>query len=192
MSDTNTTPRPWSPTAPSLLWAHEFRRENIHLLNQLDTTRSNLASTTTALEALKQTVSALETVVQGLRARDENENNQVDHASEELKKRVTKLKEGVNARFTAVEDVIDSVKGENCNLRNTLDEVRGRWEGVEGHCEKIREGMREELGAFVKEVVAREIEALRSGLRCDGCRVGRGILFFLLLVRAGWDTDEFW
>lgn len=183
------TPRPWDPTAPSLLWAHEIRRENIHLLNQLTTTQSDLSKTTHALSSLQQTVSSLERTLQDLRARENKAHAEAEieaeaDAREALGRRVTELEGGVNARLEELGRVVDEVKGENRRLEGVIDGVKDEWDkGLESAVgmqvgvvrSDMRDMMRAEVGKVVDEVVGREMEGLQGG-GCGGCCCGRGIL----------------
>ncbi|PLB38340.1 uncharacterized protein BDW47DRAFT_125490 [Aspergillus candidus] len=56
---TSRPPSHWNPTAPSLLWAHELRRENIHLINRLDTAHAELTSLTSTVAELRRTTAHL-------------------------------------------------------------------------------------------------------------------------------------
>ena len=190
--ENNITTRPWDPTAPSLLWAHEIRRENIHLLNQLTTTQSDLSNTTHALSTLQQTVSALERTVQELRAQsDSHVHAEVEakveaeaDAREALGRRVTELESGVDARFAEIGITIEGVRGDNKRLESVIDGVKGEWdEGLENaigmQLGVIRRDMKDMIKAevcmLVEEMVGREMEGVRCG-GCGGCCCGRGIL----------------
>ena len=181
--DNTPTTRPWDPTAPSLLWAHEIRRENIHLLNQLSTTQSDLSKTAHALSTLQQTVSSLETAVQNLRAR-ENNNTQAEaeaeaETREALGRRITGLEENINARLEEFGKVLEGIGGENKRLEGLVNGVRGEWEkGVESAVgvqlgvvkADVRDMMRVEVSRVVREVMCREME----GLQCCSC-CGKGM-----------------
>ena len=178
--------RPWDPTAPSLLWAHEIRRENIRLLNQLTTTQSDLSKTIHALSILQQTVSALERTVQDLRARENNNTHseakveaEAD-AREALGRRVTELGGGIDARFAELERAVEGVKGENKRLEGLVDGVKDGWgEALESAVgmqvgmvmSDMRDMMRVDVGRVVDEAVGREME----GLQCGRCYCGRGM-----------------
>src|SRR4051794_519828 len=66
---TNPTRQPYSnsPHPSTFLWAHELRRENIQLVNQIDGLRAELAAANDTIASLNRNLENLE-----LRAREEN------------------------------------------------------------------------------------------------------------------------
>ncbi|KAL5339224.1 hypothetical protein BJX70DRAFT_175458 [Aspergillus crustosus] len=57
--NTNPQKRSWDPSAPSILWAHELRRENIQAANQMDSLQTILASANKSIAALHESVEHL-------------------------------------------------------------------------------------------------------------------------------------
>ena len=165
----------------NLLWAHEIRRENIHLVNELDTTKATLATTTTTLNALQQTVSSLEATVQTLTAPAANANANPNtgtssrsgasetseiNISDELETRITELEGGINARIGEVVKRIEGVERENrsekrrnwdwdsAKMREEVERcVEGRWARI----------MDEDVRGFVRDVVCQEMQSLLPG-----------------------------
>lgn len=56
------------PIHTSLLWAHQIRRENVHLINRIDSLERTLSSTTETALAAKHGVANLEALAQSLTA----------------------------------------------------------------------------------------------------------------------------
>lgn len=73
MSKPNNPQNQTLPPLSSLLWAHEIRRENIHILNELDTTKTNLQGTTSSLATLEQALASLNETVKKLQNVTETE-----------------------------------------------------------------------------------------------------------------------
>lgn len=67
MTNSNTERRDAIPPL-ALLWARELRRENVHLVNELDTTKSNLDSTMSSVSTLEQTLTVLDETVKKFQA----------------------------------------------------------------------------------------------------------------------------
>ena len=184
------------PPPTTLLWAHEIRRENIHLVNELDTTKATLATTTTTLNTLQQTVSSLEATVQTLTAPTANANANTStgagsrtgatetseiNASDELEAKIRELEGGINAR---IGDVVRRVEG--VERENTRSEKRKDWNWDSSK-------VREEVGRFVQERWARMMdEDVRGVVRdvvrgeMEGLQAQRGqsSLLCLLCFRA--------
>ncbi|PKX91850.1 uncharacterized protein P174DRAFT_514255 [Aspergillus novofumigatus IBT 16806] len=132
-----TTVRAWDPTAPSLLWAHQIRRENIHLVNQLDSTRADLAGAISTIKELKQQLNELREHAQ---TADTN-HDACDRKLKDIPGRIETRLEGISSR-------IDAVECENGRLKERLD-------GIErGHREQNGLG---ELGESIRRQVLDEV-----------------------------------
>lgn len=173
------------PPPTTLLWAHEIRRENIHLVNELDTTKATLATTTTTLNALQQTVSSLEATVQTLTAPTANANANTNanastgtgagsrsggsdiaseiNASDELETRITELEGGINARIGEVTRRIECVERENKRKDWKWDSSKVREEAERCVQERWARIMDEDVRRVVRDVVRGEMERLVPG-----------------------------
>lgn len=160
--------RTFNPTTPaSLLWAHEIRRENIHLLNQLDSTRSTLSTTIQTTETLKQSISDLSQVVQELKT----ENRLLRDELKDVQAKLTGLDARVDAtatttadtgtRLEALEKRVGVFEGENVRVRERIDGFEGDLAVLGTSRDGILGGIMEE----VREMVGKEIkmEVLRGG-----------------------------
>lgn len=181
----------YNPT--NLLWAHEIRRENIHLINELDTTKVTLATTTTTLNALQQTVSSLEATVQTLTAPAANANANPNtgsgrrsgasetseiNASDELETRIRELEGGINARIGEVVKRVEGVEREN------RSEKRRDWDWdstkVREEVERcVEERWARIMDEDVRDVVRQEMQGLVPGN--DGVKAQRGQFGLLAL-----------
>lgn len=118
-------PRSWDPTAPSLLWAHEIRRENIHLTNQLDSTKATLASVVATANELKQSVRELQELAQQLN----KENQQLSNRLRESESRASKTESLVlqvgelQDANTILRERVDGFERELATRRDTNEEV---------------------------------------------------------------------
>ncbi|RMJ22976.1 hypothetical protein PHISP_06143 [Aspergillus sp. HF37] len=143
--------RPWDPTAPSLLWAHEIRRENIHLMDQLDNTKASLASTVSTTNALNQSVTELQAVVQELRT----ETRRLDERLQGLER----CGAGAAEKIEALARRVEGLRDENAALRERVENggVTRRREGV----------MREEILADARRMVRVEMEGFMAVSRSN-------------------------
>lgn len=137
-------PRSWDPTAPSLLWAHEIRRENIHLADQLDNTKASIASAVTTTNALKQSVTELQKLVQQLRG----ENVRLDDRLRESESRASEKIESLVLRVERLQD-------ENAVLRKMVDgfgrELVARGDTKQDALDEMRAVLRVEMEGFLSE-----------------------------------------
>ena len=139
-------PRSWDPRAPSLLWAHEIRRENIILTNQLDDMKVSLDSAVATTNALKQSMKELQELVQQLG----RENQQLDNRLRESEERASKI-ESLALQIRGLQD-------ENAALRERLDrferELTAR-RGIKGEVlDEMRAMLRLEMDDFRSQTVS--------------------------------------
>lgn len=139
-------------TGPSLLWAHEIRRENIHLLNRLDTTNASLAASITETGKLSATVSELQHTVGRLQAQvnahaDEKVSkvefgDQVNGIIEERVRGLTERVEGLEKEKQVLENGLGRLTRMDESLKGVLAGVTGLFEkGVaDGGCCCCSEG----------------------------------------------------
>jgi chaperonin cofactor prefoldin len=147
-----TTVRTWDPTAPSLLWAHQIRRENIHLVNQLDSTSADLAGAISSINELKQQLSEL---------REQTQKADTDTSGDTCDRRLKDITQRLETRFEGISGRIEAVERENGRLKERLDGVeRGCSEhtGLDGLKELIRRQVLDEVQVwFTRE---------KEGLQC--------------------------
>jgi chromosome segregation ATPase len=146
-------PRPWDPTAPSLLWAHEIRRENIHLTDQLDNTKATLASTVSTINALDQSVTELQAVVQELRT----ETRRLDNRLGDLERCGVGAGAGAGEKIETLARRVEVLRDENAALKERL-------EGEVGSTRRREEIMREEILAEARRMVRVEMEGFMGEL----------------------------
>lgn len=103
-------PRQWDPAAPSLLWAHAIRREHIHLVNQLDSTRADHTSTL-------DTIDKLQTRVEDLHQRADL----IRTTCEQVNARCNTLIHDVERQMLAVLGRLAVLEAENTQLQKRLD-----------------------------------------------------------------------
>ncbi|QMW25522.1 hypothetical protein G4B84_000767 [Aspergillus flavus NRRL3357] len=104
------SPRQWEPTPSSLLWAHEIRRENIHLADEIHKIKVDFTSTVDTLNDLKQNINELSRQVKQAEA----------NASEHLKCLEIRLLDGSNELLKRVE----ALEIENGRFKEELKDVR--------------------------------------------------------------------
>ncbi|KAG2413827.1 hypothetical protein HFD88_003016 [Aspergillus terreus] len=91
--------RQWDPVAPSLLWAHELRREHVHLADQLGNTRTDLTSTTNTVTDLAKKIDDVSRQIQEVQTRCEQADQLRKIVTNELEDRIQR----VTGRFEALE-----------------------------------------------------------------------------------------
>ncbi|GLA62560.1 hypothetical protein AtubIFM56815_007086 [Aspergillus tubingensis] len=142
-------PNPNIPHPSTFLWAHELRRENIHLVNQLNSIKTDLAVAKDTIANLNHRLDSLE-----LRAREENA--KLENSLKELEARFdTNLRTGIER--------VEELENENRLLR-------GRIEGLERHAreqERMEEGVRVSVLDEVRDMLME-----RGG---SGVKVGMGL-----------------
>ncbi|KAL4918844.1 hypothetical protein BDW62DRAFT_200484 [Aspergillus aurantiobrunneus] len=157
------------PTAPSLLWAHELRRENVQLLSQMDKLNTILYSATNAITTLHKSVDVLTARVQQLEEQREVHRSEVDdriHAlaqdtresSErgfgEVHARVGVLEQengGLRGHVSQVSQKFGALETENGGLKGEIMGVFQKFGALEQENRKLREEVREfsqKLGAL--------------------------------------------
>ncbi|PWY70347.1 hypothetical protein BO94DRAFT_550656 [Aspergillus sclerotioniger CBS 115572] len=147
--------RPWDPNAPSLLWAHEIRRENIQLVNQLDNTRADLATATDTIDGLKQKIDELT-------QRLHDENNVIHNSLQQLEARFDTMLGSMRER-------IECLESENRRLRTRLDIT-------EQECSKqAREQyrMEEDIRTRILDEVRTSLERIPGVLKMHVPRAGQ-------------------
>lgn len=106
MTNANTEKRDSIPPL-ALLWARELRRENVHLVNELDTTKSNLESTMSSVTTLEEALAVLDETVKKFQAATES--------------RVSDIYTKANSRILEFVACIEDAKKENKLLWEKLE-----------------------------------------------------------------------
>ncbi|TQB69470.1 hypothetical protein MPDQ_001830 [Monascus purpureus] len=140
-----------TPSPSSLLWAHEIRRENIHLLNQLDATRTSLSSTTQTTQTLKQSVAELTQLVRELGA----ENRVLHDTLDDVQRKLALLGDRVESTSTSTVTSLESLGRRVGGLEDEIGVSRGRISAFE---RQLRGAV---SGDEVREMVGRELRASR-------------------------------
>ncbi|KAE8382785.1 hypothetical protein BDV26DRAFT_288091 [Aspergillus bertholletiae] len=104
------SPRSWEPTPASLLWAHEIRRENIHLADEIHKAKADLSSTVDTIDELRQDVDKLSRRVKHAET----------NASGHFKRLENEMRNGSNDLLRRVE----ALEIENERLKEELKDVR--------------------------------------------------------------------
>ncbi|KAL3259946.1 hypothetical protein ABHI18_004967 [Aspergillus niger] len=138
---TNPTRQPYSnsPHPSTFLWAHELRRENIQLVNQIDGLRAELAAANDTIASLNRSLKNLE-----LRAREENA--RLENSLKGLEARFdTNLQSG----FERVEDL----QAENRQLRSRIDGLEKGCQRSAYEQKRMEDGIRVRLLDEVREML---------------------------------------
>ncbi|PLB52665.1 hypothetical protein P170DRAFT_109624 [Aspergillus steynii IBT 23096] len=113
------SPRPPNANPSSLLWAHQIRREHIHLVNQIDTLTTDLAVATDTMDDLQQKIETL--------TRQMEANTQcIARFQEEF----FRLESWMDGQFQTILAHIDNLKAHNGDLETriaalALEHMRG-------------------------------------------------------------------
>ncbi|OJJ75700.1 hypothetical protein ASPBRDRAFT_38004 [Aspergillus brasiliensis CBS 101740] len=147
----NPTRQPWTNHTPhpsTFLWAHELRRENIQLVNQIDTIRADLAAANDTIASLNR---SLETLDQ--RAREET--TKLENTLKDLEVRCdTNLRTGIER--------VDDLEAENRRLRNRLDVLERECHRCAREQHSMEEGIRARVLDEVREML---LERGKLGVR---------------------------
>ncbi|KAF7177343.1 hypothetical protein CNMCM7691_005302 [Aspergillus felis] len=148
-----TTVRAWDPTAPSLLWAHQIRRENIHLVNQLDSTRADLAGAISTINELKQQLNEL-------RERAQTTDTSHDTCDRKL--------QDITGR---IETRLEDISGRIGFLERESRRLEERLDGIERGCseDELGKSIQKQVLDEVRVWFTREKEVLQGRA---GCRQG--------------------
>jgi chaperonin cofactor prefoldin len=161
-----TTIRSWDPSAPSLLWAHQIRRENIHLVNQLESTRADLAGAILSIAELKQQLNEV-------REQAQTANTNHDICAQRLKDITDRLE----TRLEGMSSRLDVIERENGHLRESLDSIERKCREQTGLAELGKSIQRQVLNE-VRAWFRREKEGLRGGV---GGPEGGGMYCFICI-----------
>lgn len=111
MAPTSRPPPQWDPTAPSLLWAHELRRENIHLINRLDATHAEITSLTSTVAELQRTTAHL--------------TEQITTVDNRYEARLDGLRDGFTQRINLLVQRVDVLEVERARLAGRVGLLEG-------------------------------------------------------------------
>ncbi|KAE8134238.1 hypothetical protein BDV38DRAFT_166019 [Aspergillus pseudotamarii] len=140
-------PRQSESTPSSLLWAHEIRRENIHLAEEIHKAKADLTSTVDTINDLKQTVNELTRQVKQV------ENN----AIEDLQCLDIRIANGSDALLRRVE----ALEIENGRLKEELENVGKECAMRSKELSLALASMKTEIMSEVRTILAQERGALR-------------------------------
>ncbi|GKZ17101.1 hypothetical protein AbraIFM66951_006788 [Aspergillus brasiliensis] len=148
----NPTRQPWTNHTPhpsTFLWAHELRRENIQLVNQIDTIRADLAAANDTIASLNR---SLETLDQ--RAREET--TKLENTLKDLEVRWdTNLRTGIER--------LDDLEAENRRLRSRLDVLERDCHRCAREQHSMEDGIRERVLDEVRDMLLLERGKLGVG-----------------------------
>ncbi|KAI9927787.1 hypothetical protein AWENTII_012569 [Aspergillus wentii] len=142
--------RQWDQTAPTLLWAHQIRRENIHLVDQIDRTRTDLASTTTTTNNVKKSVTDLEQRIQVLSS-----------GVGDLEKKLDQVDGRATQRLEALSSLLESSREENIRLKERLE---GAEKVFHDQSRLMKGTIRDEVMAEMRMMLGRELSSIRCGV----------------------------
>ncbi|KAF5864740.1 hypothetical protein ETB97_006585 [Aspergillus alliaceus] len=103
----------WNFSPSSLLWAHEIRRENIHLADELHRTKADLASTVGAVKDLRQNFSEL--------------SQQVRQADTDGSEQFKTIEVKFETRLVPLVERIEVLEIENGELKRDFENVRREY-----------------------------------------------------------------
>ncbi|KAL4897657.1 hypothetical protein BDV59DRAFT_197933 [Aspergillus ambiguus] len=103
-------PRQWDPVAPSLLWAHQLRREHVHLADQLDLARTDLSATATIIKDLAE---KMDNVIRASR--------ETVTCCKEVNQHCTEQMDELHGCVRGFFDRFDALQAENMQLKNRVD-----------------------------------------------------------------------
>lgn len=109
--------RPQNLNPSSLLWAHQLRREHVHIVNQIDTLRADIAVATETMNDLKESLEALNRQV-------EETEQQTTHNQANL----LQLEDRLNGRLHSVLERINDLETENGVLKTRLEALERQRE----------------------------------------------------------------
>lgn len=133
MTNSSTGKQPDSNPPLALLWARELRRENVHLVNELDTTKSNLDSTISSVSTLEQTLTVLDETVKKFQAATETQ--------------VSDIYTKANSRILEFVACIEDTKKENRLLWEKLETANRECE------ERVQKTLAERWEVLMEEKV---------------------------------------
>ncbi|PIG81534.1 hypothetical protein AARAC_011247 [Aspergillus arachidicola] len=140
------SPQQWGSTPSSLLWAHEIRRENIHLADEIHKVKVNFTSTVDTLNDLKQNINELSRQVKQAEA----------NASEHLKCLESRLLDGSNDLLKRVE----TLEIENGRFKEELKDVRRECAARSRELSLLLKTMKSEVMNEVRAILTQERGAL--------------------------------
>ncbi|GKZ34688.1 hypothetical protein AbraIFM66950_005002 [Aspergillus brasiliensis] len=141
----NPTRQPWTNHTPhpsTFLWAHELRRENIQLVNQIDNIRADLAAANDTIASLNR---SLETLDQ--RAREE---------TTKLENTLKDLEVGCDTNLRTGIERVDDLEAENRRLRSRLDVLERECHRCAREQHSMEEGIRARVLDEVREMLLLE------------------------------------
>ncbi|KAE8348306.1 hypothetical protein BDV28DRAFT_152971 [Aspergillus coremiiformis] len=142
-----TSKRQWEPTPSSLLWAHEIRRENIHLADEIHKTKAGLTSTVDTINDLKQGIREL--------------GQQVSRAGIEVRERSKAIEVKLEERHMALLGRIDALETENGRLKRELEDIRRQCTTHATELSYDIESMKSEVMKEMTERLAQKRDAWR-------------------------------
>lgn len=137
MTNSSTEKQPDSIPPLALLWARELRRENVHLVNELDTTKSNLDSTISSVSTLEQTLTVLDETVKKFQAATETQ--------------VSDIYTKANSRILEFVACIEDTKKENRLLWEKLETANRECE------ERVQKTLAERWEVLMEKVGERSL-----------------------------------
>lgn len=148
----------------ALLWARELRRENVHLVNELDTTKSNLESIKSSVNALEQTLALLDETVKNFQAVTDS--------------KVADIYTKANSRILEFVAYIEETKKENKLLWEKLETANRECE------ERVQKALAERWEALEEKTGERSLGHIAQGndevKAWAGDRVNRSMCFYIL------------
>ncbi|KAL1999613.1 hypothetical protein VTN02DRAFT_4270 [Thermoascus thermophilus] len=178
----------------SLLWAHEIRRENIHLVDRIEGMGVTLASTAEMALTLKTSVTELATLVEqlaaenrGLRSELKEVRTLVDE-NRGLRDELRDVEARLGTRIESLGPRIEMLKDEHAELQARLEEAESRFSALVSEQNRAAEQTKREVMNEVKRLMMLEAEAPRSSdrrgrdLASAGTYVGYLTILYTLFV----------
>ncbi|PTU17572.1 hypothetical protein P175DRAFT_0526600 [Aspergillus ochraceoroseus IBT 24754] len=126
--------RQWDPSAPAMLWAHEMRRENIQLVNQIDLLQADLSSALSTINTLKETIDVLTLQLQ-------HSQHEADLRQNSFEKKLSELEESYQRQLTSALGRIQTLQNENSQVRGNLDAFETKYAAQAAEWSRLMEGL---------------------------------------------------
>lgn len=173
----------------SLLWAHEIRRENIHLVDRIEGMGVTLASTAEMAFTLKTSVTELATLVEQLAAENRELRNELKEVqtlvneNRGLRDELRDVEAKLGTRIETLGPRIGILEDEHAEFKASLENAESRFSALVPEQNRAVEQTRREIMNEVKHLMKLEAEAPRfNGRRVrDLARAGTYVGYLTIL-----------
>ncbi|KAL2008827.1 hypothetical protein VTN00DRAFT_7021 [Thermoascus crustaceus] len=155
----------------SLLWAHEIRRENIHLVDRIEGMGVTLASTAEMALTLKTSVAELATLVEQLAAENRELRNELKdvqtlvNENRGLRNELRDIETRLGTRIECLDPRVGMLEDEHAEFKASLENAGSIFSALIPEQNRAVEQTRREIMDEVKRLIMLEAEAPRSNGR---------------------------